>query len=102
MVNLITILFIIFAWHCFIISQIGYKLNTETFDSSTEFFPDHPFLKDLSRFSIGKVCNINPFTNQITLCAIGSSLCISKVVPYNMIFIDPYNLIKPLTINLCL
>ncbi|QKF93556.1 hypothetical protein QKU48_gp0098 [Fadolivirus algeromassiliense] len=102
MIRLFTFILILFAWHWIFISHVGDRLRTGTFNDSYKGLPGYELISSVNDISKGNVCEINPLTNEITLCKLGSSICMSKAGPPEMGFVDPYNFIKPLTIKVCL
>lgn len=99
---LITLLLFLGIWHFVFIYIVSNKLSNGSIDNTYQFIPGYEFLTSIQSIISGYVNQVDPFSNQIIITKLGSRLCISRTAPIDIAYIDPYNLIKPLTIKICL
>jgi hypothetical protein len=97
------IVIMLFLWHMIFINSLANHIVTQQISDSLYSLPAYNYFKELQHHIPLKICNIDVFNNEIHFCQIGIyQICKTEMVPSDIMWADPYYLLKPLLIKICI
>jgi len=99
----ISLLFLI-IWHCALVHTIANHLAQKKIGPSMYSLPEYDYFNNIQYTLPSNIQKVDVFNNIIYFCGscMQSYVCIKQVVPPKLAWIDPYHLIAPLEIRVCL
>lgn len=91
-------------WHCCLVHSVAYHLSEKKFGPSLYSVPAYDYFDQLQYQVPKTIQKIDVFNNIIYFCGtcLQSYVCTQQTAPLQLAWVDPYSLIFPLEIRICL